>query len=340
MGACALLALAPWRAAAQVSASELPRCLGSDLDGAAREFEFGNALMEQALREARARRIDRARELATQALAHFDRQCELGDVGGYAERGAALILLGDPLRSAQAYDAYLEEHPLETLDARTRRRIEANLQPGTVYIEVEHAPPGLRAFVGGLEFGVLPRRRPLRLPYGEHRIEARDARGDVLAFAVAVLSAESPTATVRLELPEPEPAAPAPSEEPAPAADAPPPPITGGDRVDYTPWYGTTIAVTVVGLGLGIGFAAAVEERAATYNEICTAGPALGCDAVLSEREIFLGLSIAGFVFGGIGVAGLIIVIALDASQPRGAPRSERLRLGMGPGGLSLAGTF
>jgi hypothetical protein len=330
------------RSAAQPAASipELPRCTGAEPARATSEFEAGNALMEEALREARSGRLPRAQELAARALVHFDRQCELGDLGGYAERGAALILLGEPLRSAQAYDAYLSARPLETLDARTRRRIEANLQPGSISVEVENAVPGARLFVDELDFGELVRRHPLRLPLGTHHLEARDPSGRVLASATVAASEQAPSATVRLVLPTPEPETASASVPPSVPDAVSEPAATPGERetpsntpVDHTPWYATTIAVAGVGLGVGIGFLAAVEERAQTYNSVCTMGMAIGCEAVLSEREAFIGLSVAGFVLAGLGVAGLITVAVLDGAQTREEPR---LRLGATPGGAAL----
>lgn len=333
-GLCAIAALtaalSPLGASAQLTG--LPRCSGDDPTQASAEFEAGNALMERALGEARARRMERARELAAQALGHFDRQCELGDAGGLSERGAALILLGEPLLSAQAYDAYLASRALDVHDARTRRRIEANLQPGTLTVEVENEAAGVRLYVGLLDFGPLPRTTPLHLPLAEHPLEARGPAGDVLASQSAGLTAEAPSATVRLALPGPSPvssAAPAPDVAVNGAITLP------GANVDYAPYYGATIAAAGAGIGLGVAFLIGADERSRTYNDVCTGGPALGCDAVLSERETFLGIGAAGFVLGGLGVVGAVTIAVLDATQPH-ARSSARVRFGLWPHGAAM----
>jgi hypothetical protein len=317
---------------AVASAQPLPACTGTDAAAAAAEFEAGNALMEQAMHEAR-RRLERAREIAGEALQHFDRQCELGDEGALAERGAALMLMGEPLRSAQSYDAYLAVRPLDSLDARTRRRIEPNLQPGIVTVVYEGAPAHL--FVDGLDFGELPRTRPLHVPVGDRTFEARAADGTVLGSSAASLTMEAPSAEVQLARAvvtvEPDP-------DPGPGTLPPATGDTGGSsRFDFLPLIITSAAVAVVGVGLGIGFLVAADERARTYNSLCLTPPIdmQGCNAVLSERESFLGAAVFGWVLGGLGAAALITFLVLDSSQPR-----DRVRVAFSPTGVSVSGTF
>lgn len=316
--------------------AQLPDCTGHDAGGASTEFEAGNALMTQAIDQAGHRHMDRARELATEALARFDRQCELGDTSAFAERGAALLLLGEPLRSAQSYDAYLVLHPLDTIDARTRRRIEPNLQPGTLVLEVE-SPRG-QLFVNDLDFGGLPETRELRLPYGELRVEVRDEHGAVLVFQDVSLTQEASRVELHLTVPpieaevtEPEVTAPVVTPPTPPTPPPPPPP----ERTDFVPFYIASAAVAGVGLALGIGMLIGADERARTYNAGCYPVIVAGCSDYLSERDTYIGVGIAGFVLGGLGVAGLITTWILDSSQPR-----ERVRLSFGPTGASVAGTF
>ena len=289
--------------------------------------------MEEATREAR-RRLDRARELAAQALTHFDRQCELGDDGALAERGAALMLMGQMLPSAQSYDAYLRAHPPQALDARTRRRVEANLQPGVVTIEADGEA---HLFVDDLHFGPLPRSTPVRLPLGDHRLEARADDGTVLATAEVSLTAEAPAITVPLSVPRAVTVAPPPDDEPPPAAvavaDAAP-----QERVDFLPYYLAAGGAALVGLGLGIGLVVAADERARTYNSLCSTGLATveSCNAVLAERDLDLGIGVAGFVLAGLGGAAVGVIAVLDLGQaPRGA-----VRLSGGLRGLSISGSF
>ncbi|UJR87222.1 hypothetical protein [Sandaracinus amylolyticus] len=319
-----------------VRAQSMPACDGDDAEGASEAFEAGNALIQTALREAQ-QHPDRARELAEQALAHFDHQCELGDASALAERGAALMLMGEVLRSAQSYDAYLAVNPLEALDARTRRRIALNLQPGTLVVEVEQDAGG-HLFVDELDFGALPRSRPVRLPLGEHRVDARAADGSVLASASVSLSSDSATATVRLSAVIARVVDTAVETAPLEAhqddgAAAMRPPLT---EFDWMPWYVTSAAVSAIGLGLGIGFVVAADERTRTYDEFCGTPGVMGCNAVLAERESFYAVSAAGFVVAGIAVLGFITVIALDATA---RPRTT-VRIGWGDTSLIVSGTF
>lgn len=327
------LALAMSAAAPSVGSAQLPSCSGSDPTGAITEFEAGNSLMEEALTDIRARHVDRARARAAEALVHFDRQCELGDVGALAERGAALMLMGEPLRSAQSYDAFLAQHPLESLDARTRRRTEANLQPGAARVSLSRG--AARLFVDDLDFGVLPRATDVRIPLGEHRFEARGDDGSVLATSTARFTAEAPSAAVDLFLAAPEPVlVPVVAPEPVavPIQRPEPEPAT---RQDYTLFYALAGAATAVGLGLGLGGLIAADDRASTYNRFCLDGGYSGCDTVLGERDTVLGLAVGGFVLAGLGAAALVAVIVIDSGQPR-----ERVRVAFGPSSLTVSGAF
>lgn len=319
--------------------AQLPDCTGHDAAGASVEFEAGNALLTQAIDQASHRHLDRAHELATQALARFDRQCELGDTSALAERGAALLLLGEPFRSAESYDAYLAGHPLDSLDARTRRRIEPNLQPGTLDLEIQNARG--RLFLNDVDFGALPRTTPVRVPFGDYRVEVRADDGSVLVTESASLTQESSRAEVPLFVPRPQtvvttgPTTP----EVTPPPRTPPIPEPA-PRTDFFPFYIASAVATGVGLALGVGFVVGADERARTYNSVCApaiaAGMAItGCESVLSERDTFLGVSIAGFVLGGIGLAGLVTSWILDANQPR-----ARVRVAFGPTSVSIAGSF
>ncbi len=326
-----LLTSVPLAHAQPAESPTLPECTGSDASAAYAEFEAGNALMAQAIDQLTHRHPDRAHALATEALGHFDQQCVLGDSGAYAERGAAFLLLGEPLRSAQSYDAYLREHPLDGLDARTRRRIEPNLQPGTLTVEVQNASGHL--FIDDLDFGPLPRTLPMRLPLGDHRLEVRDAAGTVVAAGVETLSAETPATTMSLFVATPEAeVAEVVTPEREPVHSSPPPPA---EHMDFLPFYITAAAVTAVGLGLGIGGLVAADERARTYNSLCFPTVIPGCDAALSERESFLAMGVAGFVLAGLGVAALVVTWVIEINQPH-----ERVRVAIGPGGLSLSGSF
>ena len=91
------------------------------------------------------------------------------------------------------------------------------------------------------------------------------------------------------------------------------------------------VAVVVLGGGVRTGVLGGVAIRVG--GGACTT--VLGCDAVLSERETYLGVGIAGFVLAGLGVAGLVTTWVLDANQPR-----ARVRVAFGPMNVSLAGTF
>jgi hypothetical protein len=309
--------------------AQLPECSGHDPEGASAAFEEGNRLMAEAIDQAGRRRLDRARELAAEALTHFDQQCALGDASALAERGAALMLMGEALRSAQSYEAYLAVHPLSSLDARTRRRIEANLQPGRLSVTLV-GDRDATLFVDDLDFGPLPRHTPLRLPVGEHELEARDPSGEVLADATALVSDEEASITLTItELhietePDPEPD---PLVEPEPEPE--PEPTEPGARMDFTPFYIATGVATGVFLGLAIGLQLGADDRAQTFNRYCVdpTMPFSGCDAVLSEYDGMFGASIASWILAGLATAGLVTVLVLDLTQ---APR-ERVRISFVP---------
>lgn len=311
--------------------AQLPECSGHDPAAASTEFEAGNALLTQAIDQASHRHADRAHQLATEALTHFDHQCELGDSSAYAERGASLLLLGEPLRSAQSYDAYLATHPLDSLEARTRRRIEPNLQPATIELEIQN--PRGHLFLNDLDFGPLPRTTNVRVPLGEYRIEVR-VDDIVVATEPASLSAETTFTHVSIFLP-PETTGALPPVVPVVTAL----PVIQNRalpaRTDYVPFYVVSAIATGVGLALGVGLVIAADERARTYNSLCFPTVISGCSSVLSERDTFLGVSVAGFVLGAIGIAGLIATYIFDQNESRG-----RVRLSFGPTSFAVSGTF
>ncbi|AKF10846.1 hypothetical protein [Sandaracinus amylolyticus] len=308
-----LLALAAAWAPSRLAAQPLPECDGDDPRGARVALTEGTALLQDAIAEAR-RRGARVRVIAESALARFDRQCALGDPAALAERGAALMLMGEPLRSAQSYDAFLRVHPLSSLDGRRRRRIEANLQPGEAIVELDRG--SARLVVDGLDFGPLPRSTAVRLPPGAHRFEAHDAEGDVLASASATLVVGEAPALVRLVSPRVE-------VEP----DATP---------DFSAWYVASAALGAASLATGIGFVFAVDERQRAYDEVCTLGlPATGCEAVLVERDAALGASIAGFVLAGLSIAALVTIVVIDLEHD-----DRPIAIRWGGTSLALEGTF
>lgn len=342
-------------------AQALPVCDGHDVTGASEAFEAGNQLLTEATAEARARHRDRARELAAEALTHFDRQCELGDDGGLAERAAALMLMGEPLRSAQSYDAYLRDHPLVSLDARTRRRIEANLQPGVITVDVRGRVTAT-LFVDDLDFGPIPRDGGLRIPYGEHRLDALAPDGSVLTTVMVTLDASSPSAVFTVERAS---AGGGPTR--VVVGDHPPSGGTGGvvtggegtgsveidrgpatppEHIDFTPYYaavgGLTGALFVTALALQL----VADERARTYNDSCFPDPAAfdGCDAVLSEHYATYDAAIGMWVATAIGAAGLGTILVLDLIQPSASPSgatdATSLRCVPTALGVSCDGTF
>jgi hypothetical protein len=293
--------------------------------------------MQEATGEARARHRERAAELAAQALTHFDRQCEHGDDSALAERGAALMLMGEPLRSAQSFDAYLAAHPLDGLDARSRRRVEANLQPGAFTLIASDGTTA-RLFVDDLDFGEVPRETDVRLPYGEHRIEVRREDGSIAIHDLITLSAESPSVVVEGSLGERR----APTRvELAEVSRTPPLPEEPAARVDYLP----------LELGLGIGAGAflvtgilmqlGADGRAQAFNEVCIPldDSTVGCEAVLDEYNGLFGGAIASYVVAGLAAVGLGVVLALDLSQG-GERESVSLTCAPNVGGVGCSGRF
>jgi hypothetical protein len=283
----------------EIVEAQVPDCTGDDPAGARAALSAGTALLQRAIADAR-EGGDRARAIAAEALAHFDRQCRLGDPSALMQRGAALMLMGEPLRSAQSYDAFLRVRPLRTLDARTRRIVESNLQLGEAIVEIDRGSGML--FVDGADFGPLPRGAVLHLPVGEHLFEARDEDGVVLDRVAVTLTSGGGPAGVRLTL-----------ERTAPEEEQRPDPPS-----DLRRWYLVTVGATVVSLAIGFVFLAVRSERQSAYDEVCVdpPGPTEGCGAVLTERDAAFLTSIAGFVLAGIAGVSVGVVVAIDLGQP------------------------
>ncbi len=324
---------------APTASAQVPTCSGSDTRGAADAFEEGNRLMQEAAAEARARDRERAAELAAEALTHFDRQCTLGDDSALAERGAALMLMGEPLRSAQSYDAYLAAHPLDALDARSRRRIEANLQPGALTLIANDPSGAATLFVDELDFGAVPRETDVRLPYGEHRIEVRRADGTIAIHDVITLSEASPSAVVEGSLGERR--GPTRVSVPAVSRTAPVAPEAPGPRIDYLPLelaFGIGAGVFLL---TGIFMQLGADGRAQAFNQVCVPldDSTVGCEAVLAEYDGLFGGAIASYVIAGLAAVGLGVVLGLDLSQD-GERESVSLTCAPGLGGVGCSGRF
>jgi hypothetical protein len=292
----ALLWLAAVLAAVPVVASaQVPACDGDDPPTAHAEHEAGASLIQDAIADIRAGG-GRAREFARRALAHFDRQCAAGDDDALSERGAAWMLIGDPLRSAQSYDAFLRHHVPDTLDPQLRRRVEQNLQPGLVDVAVSGGEA--RLYVDDLDFGPLPRTLVLHLPTGPHRFEARDDTGAVRATTEVTLGEETTPTHVALALS-------------AAVARAP--------RTDYLPWYAAAGFGVVGFVATGIGLLAIAGGRQHAYelDMVCIdPSMAIGCEAVIAERDAATAFGVASFVLAGLSAAMLATVAVIDLGQP------------------------
>lgn len=320
----ALLAVfaAPCAARAQVD-----ECTGNDPEGARTEGDLGRERLLEAIREARAGGEERRGRSAREAIEHFDRQCAHGDPRGLSGRGAAFILLNEPLRSAQSYDAFLRARPLETLEPDERQRTEANLAPARARIVATGEPRGARLFIGGLDFGPLPRSTVVHLPEGRHRVEARGADGEILGEVTAALDA---------------------SDEPTPVELEVRPARSSVERL--SDWSIATGATALASLVLGVAFMLKFEERERAYatpicagtpgpdcdpQPICESGlPEEGCEATRMERDVSLGIGVAGLVLTALATAGFVTLFVLDQQRPRDG---ARVMLRPEPAGASVA---
>lgn len=171
-----------------------------------------------------------------------------------------------------------------------------------------------------------------------HLVEAAEALRNYLERATEIEGA--PLLRARLEAldeqiarmaREPEEAA----VEPSPIAEPEPTPLTPAPSDDLAPagW-----ALIGVGGAVSIGGAVMLGVMAADLASVESAAPGTPFADVEAAYQRTEPLSIAGFVSVGVGVA-LVAVGAVLLALPRDAPR-DRLALRIGPGALSLSGSF
>lgn len=339
---------------AEVEAQASPTsCRGVDPVAASSSIEAGDAAIARATSLASRGRAAAARRAFEEALASYETACAAGAELALERRAIPLARLGRPLDAIVSLDAFLAAHPLESLPADDRARIESNhrsLERQVATLSIT-ARPEATVWLAGRELG--------RTPILQHRLEAGGSIQLTLRAAghqdwVQEVPLE-PGITQRLAvelspLPSQASASTQPSTEStlasetsssqpssvASEAEHPRPSSGGSDRV---PWIAVASVAAAIGLGVGIGGVVLLSDRRGSMDGSCF-GPVRsaipGCLEIRAEYDLGVGLAIGGFVFAALAGASAI-VLALLPGEERGASASIECSLGLG---VACRGTF
>ncbi|KYF59369.1 hypothetical protein BE04_50070 [Sorangium cellulosum] len=192
-------------------------------------------------------------------------------------------------------------------------------------LKVESAPTGARLWIDGKEAGQTPWEG--RLPLGEHRIEVR-AKGYLGARQEVKLERRKQReVTVALDR--------VPQEPGFWTAE-----FWTARKVGATAAYGTG----VLGLGVFAVSGALALNTSADLKEACPGNVCPRERAAQKERAHGLGVAaLAGLIVGGAGaVAGTVVLVAVRPSEGEQRVRAAGTawKVGLGPVGLSLGGSF
>ena len=179
----------------------------------------------------------------------------------------------------------------------------------------------------------LQRDKPFAVDPGEHTVAAT-AEG--AAPASRTVTAAEGTST-RVELVG-EAAAAAPTGPAGPPPDEPAPASAGGSKLPAAVAFGVGgvgVALGAVTGILSLGKVGELEDRCPT--KVCSAA-----DQELADSARTLGtVSTIGLIVGGVGVAaGVVLLVVEPAPAPHASAAGPRVVTRVGPGSLSLAGTF
>lgn len=217
-------------------------------------------------------------------------------------------------------------------EATTRAVLEARsyqlLGPGP-WLRLDGTPEGAEVLLDGSVVGRLPYRAPITP--GQHDLVVRETGYTRMREALNVPNDDGRRLEIKVAL---EPQA---MEAPATAVSVLPTAANDADSSgqDRT-WLAAPIAMGVVGIGL----AAALTVRLASGVDHCVDQDEEHlCTA---QRGVRVGPTVAGYTLSGLLLGGAITWIALGLSNDASADTSEhaRLSLGVGPGQLTLSGSF
>ena len=299
-------------------------------------------LYEQGVKAVKASQWDQAREAfgaAFKLKPHYQIAANLG---------RAELRAGKPREAAEHLAFFLREAKDEVADedmaAARQLLLEARSKLAAVKVQVD--AQGAEVFVDGEPLGRSPLAEPVYLDPGNRRFEARKPGLAPVWKEMDVAAGTAPVVALRL-LPAPLVAPPSAAKEEAPA-DARTP--------RWKPWgIGIGAGVAAVGLGVGIGFSVAsssqnqrvvegLQELQAKTPENEKVCPRWGCGTLIdlaNERDRNRNVAIAGFVVGGVGVAGALAA-ALWKPRESGPGAGSKTGLSVAPyhRGLLINGSF
>jgi len=305
---------------------------------AAAQERGGKARMEEATS-----RFQRGKELYEEsdyaaALTEFKRAYEL--VPNYKllyNIGQVSFQLQDYASALRSFSRYLQEGQGE-ISANRREEVQRDvdkLRTRVATLRVSTSKPGAEISVDDVAVGRTPLSEPLLVNAGRRRIAATLSGYASVTKVVEVAGQE--TLRVSLELSSsdaavstPPPPVTAPSV--SVTAPAPKPPERLAPWIPWTVTGGLLVATAVTGVLAG-GASSDLKVQLARYP-----GVRKDIDAASSKTRA---LALTTDVLGGLtlAAAGVSTVLMLNSAEP---PKraSGRLDVGIGPGGLAVAGTF
>jgi hypothetical protein len=217
-------------------------------------------------------------------------------------------------------------------DATTRAVLEARsyqlLGPGP-WLRLEGTPEGAEVLLDGSVVGRLPYRAPIAP--GSHDLVVRETGYTRMREAVSVPNDDGRRVDINVAL---EPQA---METPATAVAALPTAANTGESSDEDrTWLAAPVAMGAVGVGL----AAALTVRLASGVNNCVDEDEE--HLCVAKRGVRVGPTVVGYALSGVLLGGAITWIALGLSHESGPDQAEhaRLSLGVGPGQLTMSGSF
>lgn len=276
-----------------------------------------------------------------QALAEFERQCAAGDDWALEYRASTLLVLGQHLDAARSIDAFLHSHPIATLPADVRARVEGNMplftqRVGTIRV-VTNAPNAQARIDNGPPAPLDG--RVLRVTPGTVRVDvwAPNAANPV-GQSVTVAAGQTVEVEMSLSQATVDPVVPdRPNGESADSLtgeyEEPPPPDDRDQTSGGGSLTGLAVATGVVGgllLAGGIVSTVLHEERVSTYNdEGCPESPEMdGCASVLDEADLTSTLAAIGYIGAGVLAVTTIIVAVAGGGGDDDSQESSAIQCG------------
>jgi hypothetical protein len=217
-------------------------------------------------------------------------------------------------------------------DATTRAVLEARsyqlLGPGP-WLRLEGTPEGAEVLLDGSVVGRLPFRAPIAS--GKHDLVVRETGYTRMREALDVPNDDDRRIEIKVAL-EPQS-----METPSTAVAVLP---TAANASDSSEQDSTWLAAPVAMGAVGIGLAAVVTVRLISGVDGCVDEDEE--HLCVAKRGVRAGPTVAGYALSGLLIGGAVTWIALGLSHDANSERDQRtsVSLGVGPGQLTLSGSF